>query len=395
MRPLPAEGDYTFRVRAIQSTIVGDVPGPARGVRLGDADVVDRTAPAIASALSPASPNGDNGWYRSLTVDLDLRATGGVGHRVVPGRRDRRHPGRGPAARQGRARDRAGNLSGVESRRPPSTSTRPAPSAGPMRAPSPGAIVAAEPTFVWGPAPGGETSGFNRYEVMVRIGGHLPARRAGGAPRRHAPVLRHPRPAGLGAGAAQGHRPALVRAHLRQRRQRRRRREPVARLPHRLGRARAARRSRAGPSGPTNVAGPTFTWNGTQPSFAWERVGGRHRDHGRLGQRAAEAGLLPRLPDGDYTFAVSQVTGGRGPAAPRRRARSRSTPSRRRRRSSPRGRPSPRRARRPAFSWTTEPGAFSRWRVIAAGRRDAAELRHPADSTDRRPARPTAPTTSA
>ena len=85
--------------------------------------VVDRTAPGISVRLSPGSPNGDNGWYRSLTVVWtcgDRR----VGDRVVPGRRGRRHPGRGPAPpgpgpRPGRQPQRRRDA------RPPSTSTRP------------------------------------------------------------------------------------------------------------------------------------------------------------------------------------------------------------------------------------------------------------------------------
>src|SRR4029453_3606411 len=64
----------------------------------------------------------------------------------------------------------------------------------------------------------------------------------------------------------------------------------------------------AGPSGPTNVAGPTFAWTGSHHSFAWAvSVAGTERVV-VSGSGPQTQALLPPLPDDDYVFSVSQVT---------------------------------------------------------------------------------------
>ncbi len=167
-RSLGAEGTYTFRVRAVEREEgvedAEDVEGPYDTVTV----VVDRTPPQISATLSPSRPNGENGWYRSLEVDWTCRDPNGSGVASCPSDETVTRQGAGQR-RSGRAQDRAGNVDAASS---PSFNLDAAkPNAAPMRSPSPGAVVATEPIFVWGPAPGGETSGFNRYEVLVRIAG--------------------------------------------------------------------------------------------------------------------------------------------------------------------------------------------------------------------------------
>jgi hypothetical protein len=360
-RGLPAEGAYTFRVRAVEQILepLGpEIAGPYGTVTL----VADRTPPGISVRLSPASPNGDNGWYRGLTVVWTC-SDGGSGIASCPADEAVATQGAGQR-RQGRARDRAGNLSGVATS-PAFNFDAARPSAGPMRAPSPGAIVATEPTFVWGPAPGGETSGFNRYEVMVRISGtYRPvarvAHRAGTAqysatrdPRVWAQPL--PKDADLrwyvrtydNAGNAGGGETQSRAFRID---------STVPGPPAITG----------GPSGPTNITAPTFSWNGTQPSYAWSVSVGGTETTIVSGSGPQKQASLPGLPDGDYTFAVSQVTGpgARGAEATRQFQIDTAAPP------APviTARPTfPTASPSPAFAWTTEAGSYSRWRVLAAG----------------------------
>ncbi len=63
--PAAADGKYEFRVRAVEITPLSpdEVAGPFRSVTI----TVDRTPPAPPKASFPG-PDGDNGWYRTLTV---------------------------------------------------------------------------------------------------------------------------------------------------------------------------------------------------------------------------------------------------------------------------------------------------------------------------------------
>jgi hypothetical protein len=356
------EGDHTFRVRAVQQILepIGpEVPGPFGSARV----IVDRTAPQISVRLSPSSPNGDNGWYRSLTVDWSCSDPGGSGIEACPPDEAVGTQGAGQR-RQGRARDRAGNVSGLATS-PTFNFDAARPNAGPMRSPSPGAIVAAEPTFVWGPATGGETSGFNRYEVMVRISGtYRPVARVAhraGTPQyssaRDPRVYASPLPkdtdlrwyvrtydnAGNAGGGESQSRAFRIDS-------------TVPGPPAITG----------GPSGPTNVAAPTFTWNGNQPSYAWSVSVGGTETSLVSGSGPQKQASLPALPDGDYTFAVSQVTGpgARGAEATREFQVDTVAPPAPVITARP---PFPTASPSPSFAWTTEAGAYSRWRVIAPG----------------------------
>jgi len=172
VRPLQ-EGTPTFRVRAVQAAIpITDptLPPPPEQAATGAFGtvslVVDHTAPSLSVALSPASPNGSNGWYRS-GVRIDWTCSDrGSGIASCPVDETITSQGAGPR-RNGQARDRVGLLSPVRTS-PAFNLDSVAPGPGAMRTPTPGATVAPEPSFVWGPAPGGDTSGIDRYEVMVR-----------------------------------------------------------------------------------------------------------------------------------------------------------------------------------------------------------------------------------
>ena len=368
VRPLGADGVYTFRVRAVQSWVVVDPLAPAVPDVVGNYGSVtvrrDRTEPAISVALSPGSPNGSNGWYRDrgLVVNWTCSDPGGSGIASCPA--DERVSTNGHGQRRtGRARDAAGNESGRLTS-PSFNYDGTNPSTGPMRSPSPNATVAPGPTFVWGPAPGGDTSGFARYEVLVRIGGtyravarrtHVPGTseyRATRDPGVYGPEL--PNNVDLrwyvrtydGAGN-QGGSESQSRAF---------RIDPTVPAPPVFT---------AGPSGPTNVAGPTFAWSGGQPSFAWDVSVSGTESVVVSGSGPQAQALLPSLPDGDYTFSVSQVTtaGVRGAEATRSFQVDTVAPP------APviTGRPTfPTTSATPEFAWTAEPAAFSRWRVIGA-----------------------------
>ncbi len=360
-RGLPSQGTYVFRVRAVQRDLLGVLPdqaGPYGTYTL----VVDHTPPTISASLSPRTPNGNNGWYRSLAVEWTCADTGGAGISSCQARETVAQQGRNQQ-RTGQATDAAGNASSANS--PMFSFDAFAPPTGLMRSPSPGATVASEPTFVWAPSSGDATSGLDRYEVHVRIGGtyRVVARRA------HIPgVAQYSATRDPGVWSQPFPQDTELRWYIR----------TVDNAGNGGGGTSESRAFRidstvpgpptitGGPSGPTNVAGPTFTWNGSQPSFAWDvSVAGTETSivQGSGPQKQAS---LPALPDGDYTFAVSQVTGpgARGAEATRSFQVNTVAPA------APvitRRPPFPTSTATPSFSWTTEPGAYSRWRVIAAG----------------------------
>lgn len=367
------QGTHTYRVYAVQ-TLNGTAPDPPPALEggVGEASItVDLTAPTISVVLSPARPNGTNGWYRNatseggtrLTVDWTCGDTGGAGIGSCPA--DEAIGTQGVAqTRTGRARDAAGNESAAL--------TSPAfsydglnPNPGPMRTPTPGAVVAPEPTFTWGRAPGAETSGFDRYEVLVRIAGtyRVIARVAHDARTERYSSARNPAlwntplpantdlrwyvrtydKAGNSGGSASASRAFRI--------------DPTVPGPPTFT---------GGPAGPTNVPGPTFTWTGGGPTYSWEVSAGGTETILVSGNGPQTQAVVPPLPDGDYTLAVSQVTavGTRGAEATREFQVDTAAPP------APvvTARPTfPTVSPTPSFSWTTEDGAYSRWRVIGAG----------------------------
>ena len=368
-RPL-APPSATFRVRAVQALVPPTDPlAPLPPVQAAEGAfgsvtvTVDRTSPTISASLRPSSPNGSNGWYRGgLVVDWSCSDAGGAGIQSCPPDETISSQGSGQR-RSGQARDRAGNVSATVNS-PSFNFDSVNPNGGAMRTPTPGATVAPEPTFVWGPASGGDTSGFDRYEVMVRIGGSYRA---------------IARVSHTGAGEYRTTRqPSVYSQALPNNTELRWYVRTYDRAGNAGGSESQSRAFRidptvpgppaftAGPIGPTNVAGPTFAWTGSHPGFVWEvSVAGTERVV-VSGSGPQTQALLPPLPDGDYTFSVSQVTsfGARGveatrpfqidtvaPPAPVITARP----------------PFPTSSPTPAFAWRAEHGAYSRWRVVGAG----------------------------
>ena len=357
-----AAGSHTFRVRAVQANVL-DPLIPEQAGPYGSATVViDRTPPTISAVLNPRNPNGSNGWYRSLVVDWTCADAGGAGIASCPPDENVSSQGSGQR-RSGRAVDRAGNQSAAVNS-PSFNLDSVNPNAGAMRTPSPGATVAPEPTFVWGPASGSDTSGFASYEVMVRISGSY--RAVARLSHTGAGEYRTARQSNVYSGSFPNNTELrwYVRTYDRagnvggsESQSRAFRIDPTVPGPVAFT---------AGPSGPTNVAGPTFAWTGSHPSFVWEVSVAGTETVVVSGSGPQTQALLPPLPDGDYTFSVSQVTsfGARGveatrsfqvdtvaPAAPVITARP----------------PFPTSSATPGFAWTLEPGAYSRWRVVGAG----------------------------
>jgi hypothetical protein len=338
--------------------LAAEVPGPYGTVTV----VVDRTAPTISASLRPSSPNGSNNWYRSLVVDWTCADTGGAGIASCPGDETVTTQGAGQR-RSGQARDRAGNASAVVNS-PAFNFDDQEPGDAAMRTPSPGATVGPEPTFVWGPPSGGDTSGFDRYELLVRVNGSFRA------------IARLPHRAGQGEYRASRD-PGIYSSPLPGGTELRwyvRTYDRAGNQGGSEGRSRAFRIDpsvpgpptfTAGPNGPTNVAGPTFAWTGSQPGYAWS-VWAADGDAPLASSTGPQTqALLPRLPDGEYDFSVAQVTavGVSGIEATRSFQIDTVAP----RAPTITARPSfPTSSAMPGFAWTTEAGAFSRWRVAGA-----------------------------
>jgi hypothetical protein len=120
-----------------------------------------------------------------------------------------------------------------------------------------------------------------------------------------------------------------------------------------------------GPIGPTRNASPTFTWQGTQKTFLWDLTKAGTELPVRKGGGPDDSVTLNGLPDGDYTFRVTQVTDAGKESAEATRVFKVDTVA-----------PAPPviTARPPfptsepaTFAWTAEPGAYSHWEVIGAG----------------------------
>ena len=354
---------HSFRVRAVQVNPLDPLGVEQAGPYGSVTVVVDRTAPTISASLRPSSPNGSNNWYRGgLVVDWKCADTGGAGIASCPGDETVNTQGAGQR-RSGQARDRAGNASAVVNS-PAFNLDSVEPRDAAMRTPSPGATTGPEPTFVWGPPSGSDTSGLDRYELLVRVNGsfraiaRLPHRAGQNEYRasRDPSIFSSPLPGGTELRW-------YVRVYDR-----------AGNQGGSEGRARAFRIDpsvpgppafSAGPNGPTNVAGPTFAWTGTQPGYAWSVWAVNGDTPLASGRGPQTQALLPRLPDGDYEFSVAQVTavGVTGIEATRSFQVDTVAPR------SPvvTARPSfPTSSATPGFGWTIEPGASSRWRVAGA-----------------------------
>ncbi len=119
-----------------------------------------------------------------------------------------------------------------------------------------------------------------------------------------------------------------------------------------------------GPTGPTRDTSPTFTWAGTQQTYKWDVRRAGAETPVREGAGPDTRATLSSLPDGDYIFRVTQVTeAGRGSAEATRTFQIDTTPP-----DPPTilSRPTFPAITAPVFTWSAEPGAYSRWVVIGS-----------------------------
>lgn len=121
-----------------------------------------------------------------------------------------------------------------------------------------------------------------------------------------------------------------------------------------------------GPLGPTRDTTPTFSWSGTENTFQWSLTAAGAASPLRTGRgQGVRQATLPPLTDGDYTFRVRQVTPAGQPGADASRSFKVMTVS-----PPPptiTQRPSPGASGPVTFGWSTVPGAYSRWQVLATG----------------------------
>ena len=159
-------GHLRFRVRACSAILDSSPPraaGALRHVRRGGgphaADDLGGPAARQPERHQRLVPQRDSGGRPRLVVDWACADAGGAGVASCPADETVSAQGAGQRRGPGQAHDRAGNQSATIFS-PFFNYDGAAPNTGPMRSPSPGAIVAAEPTFVWGPASGDATSGW-------------------------------------------------------------------------------------------------------------------------------------------------------------------------------------------------------------------------------------------
>ncbi len=349
--PAP-DGAHTFRVRALQSDgAVSDyavVP-----------IVVDTSKPTLSVALDQAA--GPSGWITAPLLNIVRTCSPDVGS-----------CGPIPVTTQGTVpaqpftvTDLAGNTSDPATL-PSFNYDNVPPVAGTQLTPSSLAVVPGEPTFEWSPGTDA-TSKVAEYQVQIRIPDVnndtppittiakvqvLDPNNVGNYSVKRQPALApDPLPEGTkiewrvrtidtaGNGSNTGFWSLKIDSTI-----------PAA--PTITG----------GPSGPTRDTSPTFTWDGRQPTFKWDvRVAGSETPV-REGAGTTGRATLSSLPDGNYIFRVTQITeAGLGSAEATRTFTVDTTPP-----SPPaiQTRPTFPAISAPVFTWTAEPGAYSRWVVI-------------------------------
>jgi hypothetical protein len=349
-----AESDRYFRVAAL---LDGGAIGPYATLPI----LPDYTAPTVSAVLS-GTPNAA-GWYRSLTIDVTCSDEGG-GPVSCPDVNWNEDGAFGAGARSVSAVDAAGNPASFPLPAFNFDATRPNPGApttyGQPLSPGPQALVAEEPLFSWTRGLD-ERSGIARYELQWRLldeddwttmnddvanpaVGDPSGRRAASTPDlpvRTAFEWRVVTFDVAGNSRASNRQTLTI--------------DPT--VP-------AAPTITGGPAAPTKVSSPTFSWNGTEQTYLWDVTLAGAQNPLRLGGGPATEATIQNLPDGDYTFRVSQVTqAGRESAEATRSFKVDTTPP------PPPGilvRPPFPAISEPVFTWATEAGAYSRWVVLDA-----------------------------
>lgn len=356
-------GAHVFRVRAVQQDGLG-VQSTSDYAELPFAVLADTTPPSLGAVLQ-GTPTAA-GWYNALTIARDPCADGESG--LPAGACTPTSWALNGVFAAGAQTVTATDLQG-------NTATAPVPAfnfddvqpvlgTGVPLTPSSGAIVPEEPTFQW--SPGQDlTSGVAGYELQIRIAD----------PENDTPpittIARVTDTGGVGNYSA-ARQPAVSPDPLPEGKKI----EWRVRTTDKAGNIRTsdwwsiridstippAPSITAGPTGPTRDTSPTFSWQGTQTTYKWDvrRAGGETPV--REGAGEATSTTLSALPDGDYIFRVTQVTeAGRGSAEATRTFQVDTTPP-----DPPTilSRPTFPAVTAPVFTWSAEPGAYSRWVVI-------------------------------
>jgi len=348
----PHDGTYDFRVRAIQAS------GPPSAYATVSV-VYDTSKPTLSVSLDQAA--GPSGWIAAPALNVIRTCSPDVGScPPIPVTQQGAVP-----AQTFTVADLAGNTSDPVTL-PAFNFDNVIPTAGTQLTPSSGAIVPGEPTFEWSPG-SDATSKVADYWVQVRISD----------PNNDTPPITTiakvhvADPTSIGNYSAT-RQPAVSPDPLPEGKKIEWRVRTIdtagnfsntdwwsVRIDSTIP---ASPTITGGPNGPTRDTSPTFTWEGTQPTFKWDvRLAGSETPV-REGAGTASQATLSSLPDGDYIFRVTQVTeAGRGSAEATRTFSVDTTPP-----SPPTilSRPTFPAVTAPVFTWSTEPGAYSRWVVI-------------------------------
>lgn len=351
----PAVGLYYLRVRALED--VGG-PSPYSVVSL----VVDRQAPTISTTFAGTPTNN---WYpRPLTIKLtcaDDNALPGGACADITWNAD----GKSITGQTASVTDIAGKTTTVAI--PPfnvdgTPPTKPAPT-------STGALVPDQPTFTWLPSTDA-TSGVDHYEVQWQVNGDNFNADTGW--KKLAAVDQGPgqgefsAPPSIWTGG-----PLPINTLLAWR---------VLAVDV-AGNATFSKKTgldltidptvpaapviTGGPNAPTRDSSPTFSWTGDGASFRWNLTlaGSANPIRGDAG--TATSATIPNLPDGSYVLHVTQFTAAQRESAEATRSFTVDTtapdaPTILTRPSFPAIGPAP------TFTWSIEPGAYSRWQVVGA-----------------------------
>lgn len=355
--PTPDEGQFYFRVRAVQDA------GAAVSDYSTISIVIDRTGPAIGG-LGFSGPLGLDGWYRSplaITIGSCTDALVGISPAECGPRAWTEQGAFAAGTRSISPADLLGNSSQTPIPAFKYDATLPFAAA----LTQPGALVPEEPTFRWFPSTDA-FSGVDHYVVQFRL-----AEDSDGP---FTNIAEIPHTGGPGEYSA-NRQPAL-------------RAEPLpentlldwrVRTFDKAGNIRSSALRQVtidptvppapvitgGPTAPTQITSPTFTWEGTGQSFRWDVVVAGTANPIRPGNGPGTEATIPALPDGAYTFSVTQVTAaGRESTEAARSFVVDTTPP-----EPPTilTRPTFPAIVTPVFTWSTEPGAYSRWSVLGGG----------------------------
>jgi hypothetical protein len=359
-------GPHTFRVRAIQQDLLGVTTVESAYAEL-PFDVLADTTPPVLGAVLQGTPTAA-GWYNALSIGREpcADAESGLPAGACAATAWTQNGVFAAGAQSVQVTDLQGNTATAPVPAFNFDNVQPVLGEGVPLTPSSGAIVPEEPTFQW--SPGQDlTSGVAEYELQIRIAD----------PENDTPpittIARVTDTGGVG-NYSTARQPAVSPDAMPEGKKI----EWRVRTIDRAGNVRTsdwwairidstippAPSITAGPEGPTRDTSPTFRWDGTQQTYKWDVRRAGAETPVREGAGPATQATLSSLPDGDYIFRVTQVTeAGRGSAEATRTFQVDTTPP-----EPPTilSRPTFPAITAPVFTWSAEPGAYSRWVVIGS-----------------------------